>query len=72
MLYYRLRTTTVGVHRDATRLVAITVPSGTILKVPDDPTNARGFVEVDCEGEWVQIFAVDLRDRGVLIKALNA
>jgi hypothetical protein len=72
MLRYRLRTTTLGVHQEATRHVAITIPAGTILKVPDGIANAAGFVEVEWDGERVEIFAVDLRDRGELIKAMSA
>jgi hypothetical protein len=72
MLRYRLRTTTIVVHREATRPVAISIPAGTVLTVPDDSANSGGFLQVEWDGESVQIFAVDLRDRGELIKARNA
>ena len=68
MLCYRLRTETVAMRHGATRPVAITLPPGIILSVPGDSANARGFVEVDWDGKRVQMFVVDLRDRGELIK----
>ena len=42
------------------------------LRVPDGLANAAGLVEVEWDGETVQVFAVDLRDRGELIKAMSA
>ena len=72
MLRYRLRTTTLGVFQKPTRPVAISIPAGTILKVPDGFANAAGFVEVEWDGKRVQIFAVDLRERGELIKTRSA
>jgi hypothetical protein len=68
MLRYRLRTATVAVHKESTRPVAITIPAGTILKGFDGLANTSGFVEVEWDGERVQIFAVDLRDRGEIIR----
>ena len=72
MVRYRLRTTTVAIHQEATGPVATSIPAGTVLKVSDDATNSSGFVEVEWDGKSVQVFAVDLRDRGELIKALTA
>lgn len=72
MICYRLRTTTVGVHQEATRPVAISIPAGTVLKVPDDSVSSTGLIEVEWDGETVQIFAIDLSDRGELIKARSA
>jgi hypothetical protein len=40
--------------------------------VPDGIANAAGLVEVEWDGEIVQVFAVDLRDRGELFKAMSA
>jgi hypothetical protein len=69
MLRYKLRTTTVAVHhQEATRSVAISIPAGTVLKVPDGFANSSGFVDVEWNGKSVQVFAVDLRDRGQLFK----
>jgi hypothetical protein len=72
MLRYRLRTATVALHQEAARPVAITIPSGTIVKVPHGLADSGVFVDVEWDGERVQIFAVDLRDRGELIKARSA
>jgi hypothetical protein len=72
MRRYRLRATTVGVHQEATRPVAISIPAGTLLNGPDDPEKSSGFIEVEWDGKSVQIFAVDLRDRGESIKAMSA
>ena len=69
---YQLRKTTVGVHQKATRPVAILIPAGSFLRVPDGIANAAGLVEVEWDGEIVQVFAVDLRDRGELFKAMSA
>jgi hypothetical protein len=48
------------------------LPAGTMLKVLDGVANAGGFVDVEWDGEIVQIFGVDLRDRGEPIKARSA
>jgi hypothetical protein len=72
MTCYRLRTTTVGLHQGATRPVAISIPAGSFLRVPDGLANAAGLVEVEWDGRRVQIFAVDLRDRGELLRAMSA
>lgn len=72
MQHYRLRRATVGLHQEATRLVAISIPAGAILRVPDDFANSTGFVEIEWNGESVQMFAVDIRDRGELIKTQSA
>jgi hypothetical protein len=69
MLRYRLRTTTLAVDRKNTRPEIVTIPAGAVLKVANDLVDADGFVEVQWDGESVQIFAVDLRDRGELIQA---
>ena len=72
MWCYRLLKTTVGVHQEASRPVAISIPAGSFLRVPDGIANAAGLVEVEWDGETVQVFAVDLRDRGELFKAMSA
>lgn len=72
MMYYKLRSTTVGIDQETTRPVAISIPAGSLVRVPDDFVATGGFVKVDWNGKSVQIFAVDLRDRGELIKARSA
>jgi hypothetical protein len=63
--------TTVGVCQGTPRPIAISIPAATVLRVPDGYVNAGGFVEVEWDGKNVQLFAVDLRDRGELIKAMS-
>ncbi len=72
MLRYKLQFATVGVHQGAAHPVAVTIPSGTTLQVTDDSADANGFVEVEWHGERLQIFAVDLQNRGQLIKVRSA
>jgi DNA-binding beta-propeller fold protein YncE len=71
MLRYRLRRNTVAVFQSNDRVI-ITLRDGTIVKVPDDFAKCIGFVEVGWGCEKVQMFAVDLRDHGELIKAQSA
>ena len=71
MWYYRLRTDTIAVHQEVPRSVAVVLPAGTILEVSDDPAKVSGFVDAECGGKRVQVFAIDLRDRGELVKARN-
>ena len=66
---YRLRTATVAFIQEADRSIAITIPSGTILTVPDRLANATPLVKAEWDGKSIQIFVVDLRDRGELINA---
>jgi hypothetical protein len=68
MICYKLRSTTIAVHRTATRPVAVYIPSGTVLKVINGAADADGFVQAEWDGESVQIFAVDLRERGEIIR----
>jgi len=72
MLSCRLKTTTVGVHQAAARPVAISIPAGSVLRVPDGLVNAAGFVDAEWEGKRVRIFAVDLSDRGDLLMVMSA
>jgi hypothetical protein len=73
MLRCRLRTESVALSEEGYNgSSAIFVPSGTILEVPDDFANATRFVKVDWDGEWIQMFASDLRERGELINTRSA
>ncbi len=71
MLRYRLRVTTVAIHEGNPRPTAISIPAGTVLQVPDGLVNASGFVEVEWDGKTVQMFAIDLRERGELIQVAS-
>ena len=66
---YKLRTATVAFIQEAARSIAITIPSGTILTVPDGLANAAPLVKAEWAGKSIQIFVVDLRHRGEPIKA---
>jgi hypothetical protein len=61
-----------GLQKGVSHPIAISIPAGSFLRVPNNPANATGLVEVEWDGETVQMFAVDLRDRGELIKAMSA
>lgn len=69
MLRYRLRTTTVAVDQGSIRPATIFIPSGTVLTVPKELSNASGLVDADWDGKRVRVFAADLRDRGDLVMA---
>jgi hypothetical protein len=69
---YRLRVSSSGLQKGVSHPIAISIPAGSILRVPNNVANAVGLVEVEWDGETVQMFAVDLRDRGELIKAMSA
>ena len=60
-----------GVHQQGLRSVAISIPAGTVVRVPGGLKNV-GFVEVEWDGKCIQIFAVDLRDRGEFIRTMSA
>jgi len=69
MLRYTSPMSTVAVDQAAIRPLAIFIPTGTILNVSVDAANCRRFAEVDWDLKSIHVFAVDLRDRGELIKA---
>ena len=69
---YRLRRVTVAVRQSAAQPVAIYIPAFAVLEVPEGAVNSSGFAEVEWDGKSVRMFAVDLRDRGELIKARSA
>ncbi len=71
MLLYEIRSATMGLIHENTRYIAITIPSGSILNVPDNLANVAPLVKVEWDGKSIQIFAVDLRDRGELIKTFS-
>lgn len=69
---YRLRISSSGLQKGVTHPIAISIPAGSILRVPNGIANSVGLVDVEWDGETVQMFAVDLHDRGELIKAISA
>ncbi len=72
MLRYRLSATTLGVHQQGIRSVAISIPAGTVVGVASGLGKDVGFVEIEWEGKCIRVFAVDLRERGELVKAMSA
>lgn len=72
MALYRLRSAASALIQEATRPIAISIPAGTVLKGPDGSANAAGYVEVEWEGKSILVFAVDLRERGELLRAMSA
>lgn len=73
MQHYRIRTTIVALQQDANRQVAVTIPSGSILKTSEHHNaDAAGFVDAEWDGVTVQVFAIDVLERGELIKAMSA
>ena len=71
-LLYRLRTQTLAVPLGVSRPVALFIPAGTLLRVPTPEAEDSSMVEVEWDGKRVQIFAVDLKDRGELVAACGA
>lgn len=72
MLRYRLSATTLGIHQQGTRSVAISIPAGTVVGVARGLAKNVGFVEIEWEGKCIRTFAVDLRERGELLRAMSA
>ena len=62
-LSYRLETETLAVIRG----VATPVPPGSILQLSANLVSVSGLVNVLFNGETVQMFAVDIQDRGTLL-----
>jgi hypothetical protein len=69
--FYRLRTTTIGLKKGDIHPVVISMPAGSLLRVPDGIANAVGMIEVEWDGEAVQMFAVDVHACGESIKAIG-
>ena len=69
---YKLRLATVAVCQEDGGPVLVTIPRGTILRVPDAWAHPTGFVEAEWNSRRVHIFSVDLHARGELVKARSA
>ena len=67
MLRYRLRAPTVALNEENARRIAIFLPADCELRASADAENATGLVDVEWNGMNVQMFGVDLQDRGELI-----
>jgi hypothetical protein len=66
---YRLRMMTEAIRNEVKGELAISVPAGAILSVPDKNGGGSEIVSVNWEGETVRFFAGDLRDRADLLEA---
>lgn len=62
----RLSRATLAIANRDGKNVAVTVPAGAYIEVADLST-ANRLVEVEWEGEMVQMFAVDVHERGELV-----
>jgi len=69
---YRLRIQTLAVPLVVSHPVALFIPQGSLLRVSTPESEHSGMVEVEWNGQRVQIFAVDLKERGELVAANGA
>jgi CheY-like chemotaxis protein len=61
---YRLTTGTPALIQADDRRIIFCLPAGTVLTAPTHLVNAMGLVTVEWDGKTIQIFAVDLIERG--------
>jgi hypothetical protein len=52
--------------------IPVTIPSGATVTVLDADVNGKRFVDVEWERKTLTMFAVDLRNRGKLVRAIGA
>ena len=64
---YRLRTPTIGVVNDDGKRVLITVPADALLEVTKENV-ADGTLDVIWNDRRISMFAIDLQQRGDLVK----
>ena len=64
---YRLRTPTIGVVNDNGKRVTITVPADALLEVTKENV-ADGTLDVIWNDRCISMFAIDLQQRGDLVK----
>ena len=70
---FRLERAILGVvSTDTAKRQAITVPSGAIIQIASGPGNGNGMVIVTWEGQTLEMFLVDVTDRGTEIGDRNA
>lgn len=70
---YKLKTATLGIlsPEDGQR-ISMTVPVGATVIVVDGNVNGNRFVDVTWGDKALTMFAVDLRERGKLVRATDA
>ena len=67
-LCYRLGSETLAVIRG----VATPVPCGSILQISANSLRLSGLVNIGLNGETVQMFAIDIQERGTLLHETQA
>ena len=70
---FRLERATLGVaSTDTGKRHAITVPSGAIIQIASGPENGNGMVIVNWEGQTLEMFLVDVTERGTEVGGRSA
>ena len=69
---FKLERGTLSVESVDGKRTAVTVPSGSIIKVISGPKNNEGLVTISWEGRTLEMFAVDVDVRGTEIENLGA
>lgn len=65
---FRLERATLAIDVPAGKRTTVTVPRGAHLRVISGPVNNNGLVHVSWDGKAVEMFEIDIRQRGVEIK----
>ena len=68
---YRLERATLAIDVPEGKRTAVTVPSGACLRVISGPVNNNGLVNVAWDGKTVEMFEIDIRQRGIEIQDLS-
>ena len=67
LMVYKLRTQTSGVRCDNGKRVMITIPGDGLLEVTSENA-AEGTVNVIWNDQHIRMFAIDLQERGHVVK----
>jgi len=67
---YRLSQPTLAIANRDGKNIVVTVPLGAYVRVRECSVRSR-LVDVEWDGQTVQMFAVDIRDRGELVAAAS-
>lgn len=65
---YQLKTATLAVVRKDGKSDLVTLPSGSLLIIKQPPVAETGRVAVEWQGMTVEMFTIDVRERGQLIE----
>ena len=66
---FKLGRATLAIDRAGSARRAVTIPSGSIIKVISTPPDTKGIIEVSWEDRRLEMFAVDVDLRGTEIPA---